>query len=104
MDGITDHKYPHCEIATVQQPERPAPEPPVAFLESQRDDSLIENITQDWTIVSPFYHTRQSHCKLDVIQMTEADVHSIFQAISKDEECGRVFWRLPRKSKSTKFK
>jgi hypothetical protein len=89
--GTTDYKYPHGEIATVQQPECPAPEPPVPFFESQRDNILIKNIAQDRAVISSLYDTRQSDGKLEVIQVTKAYIHSIFQATTKDEERGRVF-------------
>ncbi len=75
----------------MQQPEGPAPEPPVPLFESQRYNILIENITQDRAVILSLNDARQSDSKLEVIQMTKADIHSIFQATAKDEKCSRVF-------------
>ena len=75
----------------MQQPKSPTPEPPIPLFESERNDGLVENVAQDGAIIASFNNTRQSDGQLKVVQMTKANIHSIFQIATKNEERGRIF-------------
>jgi hypothetical protein len=75
----------------MQQPESPAPKPPVPFFKRQRDDGLIENVVQDRAVIPSFDNTRQSNGQLKIVQVTKTDSYGILQASTKDEESSGIF-------------
>jgi hypothetical protein len=78
----------------VKHPKGPAAKPPVSILEGNRQYRIVEDLHEDRTFITVFNHTSDGNSELKVRQLFDTDVHSIFEAVSEQEEGRRIFCEL----------
>lgn len=90
--GTTNHEDADGKVSSVQKPESPASEPPIALFECDGYHSVCQYIFQHRAIIALFYDAGYCNSQLEVTNLSGADIYGVLQTTSQQEECGGIFY------------